>query len=337
MQRVVLTRQLLNELNRCDRAFVMSLFHHELDNEYLANLGHTDIPKNASREMQRKLIEDSEDVRRVANTTGGIRTVVCNTDDMWEKVRETERLLTSGKPIAIFDGALESSYMVIGFSLLVVREDGKWDVYHMSTKTFYNKAHPTDAAVRNTALTDAAPLLTVLLERYRDKVANVWVTGVDWRYNTPYPNPETGHIEYNTDEAILRINIELGDDLASALSACDPRSRIQSIMSRLSSDPFWIPPATRGSCCNVSEKYGNYTCPFKAFCDSQLPANHVRFHLPYHDREKCMKNGINTMDKLVELSYTYPTLENIDGDDGGVYSLSEIALRTMRDWEISHR
>ena len=72
MQRVVLTRALLNELNRCDRSFVMSIFHHELDNEHLSEHGDGGASKKASLEMQRAIVEDGENVRRIADSVGGI-------------------------------------------------------------------------------------------------------------------------------------------------------------------------------------------------------------------------------------------------------------------------
>lgn len=316
------------------------MFHHELDNEHLSDHGGGGASKKASLEMQRAIVEDGENVRRIADSVGGIRTVECRTSDMWEKVRETERLLSSGGPIAISDGALESSYLVVGVSLLVVREDGKWDVYHMSTKGFHNKAHASDASCRAVALKDAGPLLAVLSERYADKVANVWVTGVDGKYNTPYPNPETGSIEYDGESAIYRINMDLGsDDIRNYLRDNDPTPRIESLLAKVGRDPFWVPPACMGSQCNASEKYGNYVCPFKTFCEAELPVSHVRFHLPGADASKCLSNGIETMDDLLEVSYRFPTLEGIPKDNGTdeTFTLSDIALRELRDWEYSTR
>ncbi|RAP50513.1 MAG: hypothetical protein BZ138_06585, partial [Methanosphaera sp. rholeuAM270] len=95
------------------------------------------------------------------SAAGGVTTIQCENRDIWEKVRMTESAFSRPGPTAIVDGALAGSGCVIGFALMIVRADGMWEVYHLSSKAYvFDKASDIASATSHT-MSDAAPLMYV--------------------------------------------------------------------------------------------------------------------------------------------------------------------------------
>lgn len=319
-----MTKSLITELGRCPRSFVLSLFWHGLDNESLAQKGGVLPDSGPTYQARRQQILATEHIAAAIADAGGIEQISlaqpedesCDVEQeqlaMQEKLDATWAVLESGDPAVICDGALEGGDFVVPFSILIVRDDGLWEVYHQSTKTLDTSGGKGSEKSLNQAYIDAAPLMYVLATSYPDMVARFAVIGADKQYMTPYPDPETGEIIVDPNEAIFCVDLEYdGTRLADCLGCADPVGEIASIQSQLAQNPFWIPDAQMGSQCNANKVY---ECPYKMYCtkmrEEQCP-DHVSFFLPYHDAKKLINNGFDTMDKVLELSYIYPTMEDV--------------------------
>lgn len=332
MQRIPLRRSLLNELLRCDRSFVMSLYYHNLDDEHL--LHHEDVEVDAEDvdDRQRALLLELDHIAEFIDAAGTVTQVECQTNDIWEKVRETQELISQGGPLVIVDGALESDWLIVEFAAMIVREDGKWEVYHMSPSSFSIENAVDYNETIETALQSAAPLMTVLADKYSDKVARFAVVGPDKRYMTPYPDPKTGEITIDADDALYCFDISIHrEDLADHLGTDNPAYLANELQSQVAADPTWIPEASTGPQCNKP-----YACPFKAYCKLNKDPDSVSFYIEsYHDCRKLEDNGYYLMEDVVELSYIYPTLTNVPctDDPDKTFDLSEKALRDLRMYE----
>ena len=330
MQNLVLNRARLVELFRCDRSFVMTLFHHGLTNEYLDESGHAADFSEVS-ERRNGLMLDTQAMREAISAAGGYQTVECSDNDPWEKVSKTMDLINQGGPLVILDGALASQDCIVGFSALIVREDDMWEVFHLSTKSYDPSS--TSASEFSSAYADATPLMYVLATEYADRVARFAVIAADKKYLVPYPDPETRLITVDPDGALFYMDMDLGDDLWNELGGVDPLEHVRRIYDIIAQDPFWIPEATMGAQCNKP-----YPCAFSTYCRSHMDPDHINFHLEnYHDRKKLLANGYLTMHDLLELSYYYPTLEDIPctENEDKTFTLTEDTLRCLRMYEDS--
>ena len=317
MQRIVLTKSLFTELRRCSKSFVMSLFYHEFNNE--ARTGHPETIYGAVSDEQQALFEEMDAIQRMANQTGGIMQVECQSNDPFEQVERTLQILDSGQPCVVQNGALESNWLIVPVPMIVVREDGMWEVYYITSKTIKENDSRRTAELYE----DAAPLLKVLADSYYDRVAAFFITGINGSYITGYPDPVTGIIEYDGSSALESIVVDLqSETISDYLGNYDPTYQVQAIQERLAEDPFWIPDVMMGSQCN-----NPYTCPFKEYC---LRYNELLRELPATDAKKLMAAGYDTMDAVMQLTYYYPTLENIPSMwEDKEFSLSEICKREL--------
>ena len=326
MQNLVLNRAKLVELDRCDRSFVLSMFHHGLDNDTLKGIGY-EVENDDLESTREGQMYDTLAIRNAIEASGGYDVVECESDDPWEKVDNTMELIDQGGPLVIVDGALATNDCIVGFAVLVVREDGMWEVFHLSTKGY----NPEDMKGADWARvnSDAMPLLYVLNERYSDLVARFAVIAANKHYLIPYPDPETGMITVDPDQAVFFMDFECGDNLGANLGE-DPLQHVRVIYDMLEQDPFYIPEAQMGSQCNKP-----YACPYKTYCMNRMDPDSVEFHLDYYqDRRNLTNNGYFLMRDLLELSYDYPTLKGLPRIDGaGTFDLSENALRCLRHYE----
>ena len=337
MQNLVLNRTRLLELDRCDKSFVMSLFHHGLDNDSLRGNnpfadGDDEGECEVSEDTCTNLMLNMSEMRSAIANAGGITTVECSTADMWDKEYQTMNLIAQGGPLVIMDGALSrDGNIVVGFDALIVREDGMWDVFHLSSKSSNMEGSGETANSMRVAYTEARPLMYVLsAPEHIVNVANVYVLSANKRYLTPYPDPETGEITVDPDEAMFRIAIELGDDLEAEVG--EFMNHIENIYSTLAQDPFWIPEVPMGPQCNKP-----YRCPYLDYCTNHRDPDSVDVWLDnYWDRKRLIQNGYTTMQDLLELSYEYPTLENIPGVDGKDFTISDSGLRCLRMYEAQN-
>lgn len=298
MERIVLTKSLFTELRRCTKSFVMSLFYHEFNNEALT--GRPETIYGAVSDEQQALFEEMDAIQRMANQTGGIMQVECQSNDPFEKVARTMDILNSGQPCVVQNGALEANWIIVPFSMIVVREDGMWEVYYVTSKTVKQNDPKRIAELYD----DAAPLLKVLSDGYYDRVAAFFITGINSDYVTGYPDPVTGIIEYDGSSALASITVDLSSEtIADYVGGYDPTYQVEAIQNQLAQDPFWIPDVMMGSQCN-----NPYTCPFKEYC---LRYNELLRELPANDAKKLMAAGYDTMEAVMDLTYYYPTLSNI--------------------------
>lgn len=330
MQNLVLNRSRLTELFRCDRSFVLSLFHHGLDNDSLKGIGY-DVDSNEIENTRQGIMLDMAHMREAIDAAGGYTTVECSSSDPWEKVTNTMNLINQGGPLVIIDGALANNDCIVGFAALIVREDGYWEVFHLSAKSYEAGSDmSTTGKSYAAAYADATPLMYVLADQYSDYVARFAVIAANKKYLTPYPDPETGMITVDPDAAMFCVDMELGDDLWAELGNSNPLSHVETIYSMVSQDPFWIPDAYMGPHCNKP-----YTCPYTTYCRNRMDPDSIDFHIDdYRDRHALAANGYFLMADVLELSYEYPTLENIPCLDGnGVFSLGDSTLRCLRLYE----
>lgn len=333
MQPIAFSKSLLNEFNRCDRAFVMSLNHPKLANEYLLNhpCGINVDTENALA-YTRTILEDTEDIANLANDTGGIKKIEVNTSDPWEKVRQTEAYLYSGEPVVISDGAVTDGTLVVPFSLACVRQDGLWDIYHMTSKGFYNQTRGERATERMAA--EEAGMLMRVLANIDAPLANLFVVGVNGKFRPPYPDPETGEIRYMDRDGISIISYDFNNESVMSVAAfIDPTERLERIQWALSDDPFWIPDAEMGSQCN---RFSG--CPFSAYCKSLLPQDSIRF-VPFSramgskEKEHLIAAGLDTLSKMADyMMNENPTMENIPyptSDGEKYFHLSDYMFREL--------
>lgn len=330
MQNIELNKGLLTELARCDRSFVMSLFWHNLNNDSLEQKGGVNADNSDVFDTRWNMMMNLDCIRSAVLEAGGTERVECVTSDAHEKIRNTEKLITAGGPKVILDGALEGNSIIANFSVMVVKPDNRLDVYCLSSKS---GAFDTGANIKKSldnAYKDVAPLMCVLKERYADMIDSFYVVGANRRYLTPYPDPRSGKIVVNPNNAMYRVNIDLsrGKSVEEILGY-DPVSEMHRILKPLENDPFMIPDAELGSKCK-----NPYTCPFYSYCKSRKDQNSVFFYMPNADAKKLEENGVETMEDLLELSYEYPGLYDIPKADGnGTYEVSEIGLRELRGYE----
>lgn len=344
MQRIRMTRSLITEMTRCPKSFVLSLFHHGLDNDTLAAHGGVLPDSEPTYNARRDMICGCKGIAAALANAKQVVQIDCSGEGMQEKLDQTWEALSSGEPTVIFDGALEGGDFVVPFSILVVRSDGLWEVYHQSTKTLDHglqvkkdmhymvvtdeNGDPVydengeqveklfDLPVKSTlndALSDAAPLMYVLSHYYPDYVAKFCVIGADKTYVMPYPDPRTGEITVSPDDAIYDLELDSSDiQWSQYLGANDPMSIVHELQEQLSQNPFWLPDAQMGGQCGASRT--GFDCPYKVYCTREMEEgapNHLKFHLPYHDYNKLQKLGYETMDDLLELSYYFPTGEQM--------------------------
>lgn len=335
MQRIRLNRALLTELDRCDKSFVMSLFWHGLDNDSLQQKGGVSADTSDVYNARRELMYNTSSLARSIAEAGGITTIDCTTSDIQEKVDLTWQAIMSGDQVVIADGALESDNYIVPFSVLYVRADGLWEVYHQSTKSY----DMSNAKLRHKALdsmnSDAAPLMYVLAKYFPNQVCRFAVVAANKRYLSPYPNAD-GDVCVDTDEALYCIDLDIFSDTLSNYIGCEnPMDKVYELQSQLSANPFWIPQCEMGVQCKKP-----YTCPYYEYCyrekQNSLP-NSVFFYMPSTDAKTLEKNGYITMDDVIELSYSYPALEDIPctDEEGRTFSVSDIGLRELRAYEMS--
>lgn len=327
-QRIALTRSLLTELARCDRSFVMSLFWHGLDNESLEQKGGVSVDSSDISDTRRGMMMDLDNIKNAVQAAGGITPVVCQTTDIWEKVRNTESLISRGGPSVIVDGAIQGGDFIVGFAILIIREDGYWEVYHQSSKSQSFSSSKDRKKALDAAYKDAAPLMSALAKGYPNKVKRFGVIGADKHYLTPYPDPETGEITVDPNEAMYCLDLDTNENLQRYLGV-DVESEINRIQNQLSRDPFWVPDAELSSKCR-----NPYTCPFYTYCKQHKDPNSVFFYLPSTDAKRLEEAGYATMEDVLELSYSNPRMENIPTSNGEkTFDVSEIALRELRSYE----
>lgn len=334
MQRIRLNRGLLTELDRCDKSFVLSLFWHGLDNDSLQQKGSVSADTSDVYNARRELLYNSSAMARSIADVGGITTIDCTTSDIQEKIDLTWQALESGEEIVIADGALEGENYVVPFSVLYVRPDGLWEVYHQSTKSY----DMSNAKLRHKALesmnSDAAPLMYLLANYYPKQVARFAVVAANKQYLSPYPNAE-GALKVDPDEALYCVDLDIfTDNIANYIGCENPMDKICELQAQLSKNPFWIPEADMSPACKQP-----YTCPYYEYCyreKQQAMPNSVFFYLPSNDAKVLEANGYLTMDDALDLSYEYPTLTDIPCVDGkGTFDVSEIGLREIRSYENS--
>lgn len=334
MQRIRLNRALLTELDRCDKSFVMSLFWHGLDNDSLQQKGGVSADTSDVYNARRELLYNTSSLARSIGEAGGITTIDCTTSDIQEKLDLTWQAIESGEQVVIADGALDGDNYIVPFSVLHIRRDGLWEVYHQSTKS-YDMSNATN---RHKALTsmhrDAAPLMYVLANYYPKQVARFAVIAANKRYLTPYPTTD-GDMAVNPDEALYCVDLDIfTDNLANYIGCDNPMDKVYELQQQLSANPFWIPECEMGTQCKSP-----YVCPYYEYCyrekQSNMP-NSVFFYLPSTDAKKLEKNGYLTMDDVLELSYSYPALTDIPCADNPdkTFEVSEIALREVRSYEM---
>lgn len=338
MQTITLTKGLLTELSRCDRAFIMSLFHHGLDNDSLAHKEGLEADSSTVWETRREMMYNLHGIADSIAKARGVTTVDCNDMDIYDKVRKTWNLICSGDTVAIVDGALEGAGLIVGVSLLIVRDDGMWEVYHQSTKSYDLSTAVSYHKVLTSATADAAPLMYVLANAYHEQISKFAVIAANKKYLTPYPDPLTGDISVDPNDAMLSIQLDIFDDLTEYMGNEDPMQHIGELQNALSANPFWIPEPPFSfprdfpqSCCNKP-----YHCPYYSYCEriaeGEAPTS-VSFFLPSRDASNLKKNGYYTMDEFLELSYEYPTLEDIPGKNGGTFKISEAGVRELWAYE----
>lgn len=333
MQRIRLNRSLLTELDRCDKSFVLSLFWHGLDNDSLQQRGGVAADTSDVYNARRELLYNSSAMARSIADAGGITTIDCTTNDIQEKVDLTWAAIETGEEVVIADGALEGENYIVPFSVLYVRPDGLWEVYHQSTKSY----DMGNASLRHKALesmnSDAAPLMYVLANYYPKQVARFAVVAANKRYLSPYPNAE-GELEVDPDEALYCVDLDIfTDNIANYIGCENPMDKIYKFQAQLSQNPFWIPEAEMSPACKRP-----YTCPYYEYCyreKQQNMPNSVFFYLPSNDAKTLEANGYLTMDDALELSYEYPSMTDIPKSDGnGTFEISEIGMRELRSYEM---
>lgn len=329
MQRIRLTRNLLTELGRCKRSFVLSLLWHGIDNESLSQKGGLQVDDEAIKEVRRQLLYGLEGISNSLASMDNCEPISCSANDMQATLDLTANYLSQPGPLVLVDGLLEGGSYVVPFSVIVVRPDGMWEVYHQSTKSAglenlkdFNKA-------LDTAMSDAAPLMYVLSRNYSDKVARFAVIAANKSYLTPYPDPITGEVRIDPNEAMYFLDIDPScDNIGDYLGYNDPEAVVFELQQELAMNPYYIPEGCmqeQKSKCNGAQE--GYECPFKTYCKIQLEEqmpDSVRLYLGGVHSNKLIKRGINTMTELLELSYIEPTLGEV-GD--------EILLRELRAYE----
>lgn len=335
MQRIRLNRGLLTELDRCDKSFVMSLFWHGLDNDSLLQKGGVSADSSNVYEVRREMMYNCHSLARSIAEAGGVTEIVCDTTDIQEKVDLTWDAIVSGDKVVIADGALEGSNFIVPFAVLFVRDDGMWEVYHQSTKSYDISNAKLYHKALNSMYKDAAPLMHVLAEDYAANVARFAVVAANKRYLSPYPDPQTGELIVDPNEAMYCVDLDIfNESIADFLGGEDPLDKVYELQSELSANPFWIPEADMGSQCR-----NPYDCPYLEYCEREKRTGSptsVYFYMSSNDRKKLETNGYYTMDDVLELSYDYPTLMDIptiDGED--TFDISEVGLRTVRSYEES--
>lgn len=329
LQRIRMTKSLITEFGRCKKSFVLSLFWHGLDNETLSQKGGVLPDSMPTYNARRDMICNNREIADAIASAKDVVQIDCSGSGMQAKLDQTWAAISSGNPTVVFDGALEGGDFVVPFSLLIVREDGMWEVFHQSTKTLDSEAEvvkiPGTKEVEETgrivatkdtlkdAFNDAAPLMYVLANDYADYVARFVVIGADKTYVMPYPDPTTGEITVDPDDAIYWLELDYSDvDWKKYLGAENPMEVVYEMQQELSRNPFWVPEAEIGGQCGAS-RFG-YDCPYKVYCTQEKQEgcpNHLKFNLPYHDYNRLQKLGYETMDDFLELSYQFPTGENI--------------------------
>lgn len=333
MQRIRLTKGLLGELSRCQRSFVLSLLWHGLDNESLQQKGGLPVDNSDMYNSRRNIIYSSDTLAdSIANAYDGVQQIYCDNADIQTKLDMTYNAINQGYPTVIADGALEGGSFVVPFSVLVVREDGLWEVYHQSTKSYELSSSKDYKKALDSANYDAAPLMYVLARYYSDYVKRFAVIASNKKYLTPYPDPITGEITIDPNEAMYFLDLDLTiENIANYLGYEDPEEEVANIQQQLSANPFWIPDSIMSHSMSVCNDGGlGYVCPYKTYCKEEMKTStpdSVRLYLDGTTANKLINNGIFTMSQLLELSYSDPTLETFKND--------EILLRELRAYEDS--
>lgn len=338
MQRIRLNRALLTELSRCERSFVMSLFWHGLDNESLQQKGGLPVETDSMYNTRREHIYNLDGIAQSIANANEFVTIDCTNADLQGKLDDTYRAIEAGGSVVIVDGALEGGTFVVGFSILVIREDGYWEVYHQSTKSYGLTNKSSYKKALDSACSDAAPLMYVLAEYYSDVVKRFAVIASNKNYLTPYPNPITGEIDIDPNEAMYYLDLDMStENIANYLGYEDPEAKVYEIQQALSQNPFWIPDSIMlNQMAKCNDGGIGYPCPFRTYCmmemEEQCPDS-VRLYLDGATANMLIKRGINTMTDLLELSYDDPVLDSLyTGQNGNTI---EILLRELRAYEAS--
>ena len=218
MQRIIMTRSLYNELERCDRSFIMSLYYHNLDTDTLDGKEHDFESFDFTAEVQREMMMSLHEIRNMVDEYG-ITTIECTTDDIWETVRNTEAAIAQGGPAVLLGGALEAGYVIASFDIMLVHEDGSLSVYQLSSKSYDVKTARKEQNQAEKISQSYLPIMSVLAERFPDTYIEFCVLGANQAFMTPYADPETGRVELNADKVFHRFffdDIELRDIVADA-------------------------------------------------------------------------------------------------------------------------
>lgn len=321
----VYTKERLYELKRCQKSFAMSVAHPELDNTHLTGqqemYGNIDAKQSAFDYLTQIVKEQHptliwHDVKSESGT-------------LMERAMRTSRWLRRSIPSVVTSPAFCDDRYVIPADLVVVNDDGSYDVYHCSAKGFMNSTRNTEKKSAEDAFDDMAFLMLAVVRKHSKRTVRFHAVGIDGRYRTPYPD-ENGNITINPHAILHVINFDGNDpELRKALRKdYDLFDKANEIAAKCRADVTYAPEAKMGSQCNRG-----YTCPFRAWCSSQRCSDAVENFLPYYDVTKCKKEGIETMGDLVRMLEVSPTLDNMTySKDGKTFGMGEVTLRELRTY-----
>ena len=159
----VYTKERLYELKRCPKSFAMSVAHPELDNTHLTGqqemYGNIDAKQSAFDYLTQIVKEQHptliwHDVKSESGT-------------LMERAMRTARWLRRSIPSIVTSPAFCDDRYVIPADLVVVNDDGSYDVYHCSAKGFMNSTRDTEKKSVEIAFDDMAFMMLAVVRKTR--------------------------------------------------------------------------------------------------------------------------------------------------------------------------
>lgn len=333
-QSVMLDRERMNELRRCDRSFIMYLYHRGLTNDSLSAHGGVAPDMSQIKQSVRDQFLMSSKMKPYVYNGYSTITIDGADDDPYVRVDNTERALKSKHPAIIQDGALESNDVIAKAPIIVSHGNGMIDVYYQSTKSASTGTVKSRREFIVSAIDDSLPLIYVLLTRYVKRLGEYCAFTMRKDYVTPYPDPITHIVSINPDEFTVCEPIDIFSTDAEA-KVDELRKRSDELQNVIAKNPLWIPSASMGTKCNKTKKYGDYECPFKAYCTMCIEKNEpesIRLHLGSRDVKNLETCGINDMADVVNLMRSNRSMRGIEKNNGKTFDLSEDGLYRTIDY-----
>jgi hypothetical protein len=337
MAEIVLTRQMLRDLDRCERAFVLDMTQPDKNDETFAGVEPTDRNDVRLAIMENALALD--EIRPAIVDSGGVSVVEIDSYDPMDRVRRTEALIARGDDTVIVNGSLENDGIVVPVSIMYTTTtssgEKKWYVYHVTTK---NVTGGKAQRFIDDMSTDAVPVVQVVSRvagKFGAKVEKFAVIGLDGEFRTPYGG------EYDEDhvpEAISVVELNY-DDILQEANSYNWRSQYEAIMDDIRChEELWVPDATYSPACG-----GAYPCQYSCFCRSILPDDSIYKVLPYtplkgagnnQERDLLRIAGLPTMSAIMEYLWEGGDLEHIPCSmaPSGEFSMTARSIEYVMAW-----